>query len=196
MLEKGEKHEENEVEQVEEFLPEDVEIEIGEEEESMGTKLKNLREKLSACEDEKRNHLEEIQKIRADFLNSRRRLEEQLALDKERATDKILYELLNLVDSFDTAMIDKELWETIDKKWRIGIEGIHAKLLALLKSNNVIPTDPTGLQFNPAEHEAVSNANVNDDAQVDTIIAVLQKGFKRNDSVMRPAKVVVGVKKH
>ncbi len=196
MVEKGEKHEENEVVSEDEFLPEDVEIEVGEEEESMGGKLKNLREKLSACDEEKRNHLEEIQKIRADFLNSRRRLEEQLALDKERATDKILYELLTLVDSFDTAMIDKELWETIDKKWRTGIEGIHAKLLALLKSNNIIPTDPIGLPFNPVEHEAVSNAPVADDAQVDTIVAVLQKGFKRNDSVMRPAKVVVGVKTH
>ena len=194
MVEKGEKHEENEVVREDEFLPEDVEIEVGEEEESMGGKLKKLREKLSACEEEKRNHLEEIQKIRADFMNSRRRLEEQLALDKERATDKILYELLTLVDSFDTAMIDKELWETIDKNWRVGIEGIHSKLLALLKSNNVIPTDPTGFPFNPVEHEAVANAPVQDDAQVDTIVAVLQKGFKRNDSVMRPAKVVVGVK--
>jgi len=172
----------------------DSEIEVGEEESSLKDKIKVLREKLATCEEEKRKNLEELQRGRADFLNSKRRLEEQLARDKERATDKILSELLTLVDSFDTAMIDTALWNSIDARWRTGVEAIHTKLLAMLKSNNVIPTDPIGQKFNPEEHEAISNVPVTDDADIDTIIAVLQKGFKRNETMIRPAKVVVGTK--
>ncbi len=189
MVEKGQKYEENDDVHIE-----DVEIEADEQDETTQNKLKILREKLSVCEDDKRKHLEELQRVRADFLNSKRRLDEQFLRDKERATDKILFELITLVDSFDTAMIDKELWGTIDKRWRVGVEAIHTKLLALLKSNNVVAVNPLGSPFNPEEHEAVSNNTVTDASQIDTVIAVLQKGFKRNDTVIRPAMVVVGTK--
>ncbi len=178
----------------EETLPEDIELEDGEEEARTTDKLKALREKLRTCEEEKRGFHEELQRARADFLNSKRRLEEQLARDKERAADKILIELLTLVDSFDTAMADKTLWNSVDERWRGGVEAIHNKLLSVLKSSGVVPLDPTGQSFNPEEHEAVSNNTVEDDHDVDRILAVLQKGFKRNDTVIRPARVVVGTK--
>jgi molecular chaperone GrpE len=161
---------------------------------TLAQKLKHAREKLRICEDEKRAHLEELQRVRADFLNSKRRLEEQFIRDKERAADKLLVELLTLVDSFDTAMLDRTRWESIDATWRSGIEGIHAKLLSLLKSNNVEIVDPTGEVFNPNEHEAVSNRSVTDGAEVGKIVAVLQKGFKRHETLLRPARVVVGEK--
>ena len=92
-------------------------------------------------------------------------------------------------------MIDKELWETIDEKWRIGVEAIHSKLLSILKGNNVEPFDPVGLIFNPEEHEAVGSAPAPDDEHIEKILTVLQKGFKRNSTIMRPAKVIVGHKK-
>lgn len=171
---------------------EDIDLEV--EEAGMKDKLKALREKLKACEEEKQKAQDDLQRTRADFLNSRRRLEEQLERDKERATDKILGELITLIDSFDTAMMDKALWESTDEKWRVGVEAIYAKLLGILGSKNVTATDPLGLPFNPEEHEAVSNTIVEDDAQVDTVVAVLQKGFQRNGTLLRPAKVVVGTK--
>lgn len=182
----------------EEFVVEDDvsgdDIDLETEEAGMNDKLKQLREKLRSCEEEKQRAQDDLQRARADFLNSRRRLEEQLERDKERSTDKILGELITLIDSFDTAMIDKVLWESTDQKWRTGVEAIYAKLLGILQSKNVTATDPVGLPFNPEEHEAVSNTIVEDDAQVDTITAVLQKGFVRNGTLLRPAKVVVGTK--
>ena len=194
MVEKNDIHNEDELVANDEILPEDIELDAEGEEIHAQTKLKQLREKLKVCEEEKRKHLEDLQRTKADFLNSKRRLDEQLQRDKERATDKILMELLTLVDSFDTAMVDKTLWDTIDARWRVGVEAIHTKLLSILKSNNVESIDPHGERFNPEEHEAVSNSPVTDDTQVDTIIAVLQKGFKRNGTIIRPARVVVGTK--
>lgn len=178
----------------EENITDNNDFDIEDDDESSKDKIRLLKEKLKASEEEKRTYLDDLQRTRADFLNSKRRLEEQLARDKERATDKILFELLTLVDSFDTAMADTRLWKTIDEKWRSGVEGIHAKLLSILKGNNVEQFDPTGLAFNPEEHEAIANTEVTDDADVEKVLTVLQKGFKRNDTTIRPAKVIVGTK--
>ena len=172
--------------------PDDVTIE--DTEEMTKEKLRALREKLKACETEKMAHLEDLQRARADFLNSRRRLEEQLFRDRERAVDDILRELLALSDSFDTAMADTSLWEAIDERWRSGVEAINAKLHSVLKSYSVESIDPIGQPFNPGEHEAVSNQEVAEEAE-DRVVKVLQKGYKRGPDILRPAKVVVGVRK-
>ncbi len=194
MLKKHDIEEEDEMFAEDAILPEDTDVELGEEEALLGDKLKSLRKKLAECESEKQKYLEDMQRARADFLNSRRRLEEQLMRDKERATDTILEELLVVADSFDTAMADTARWESVNTTWRTGIEAIHATLLSILKRNNVTALNPLNSHFNPEEHEAVSNSVVDDDAQVDVVIAVLQKGYKRNDDIIRPARVVVGTK--
>ena len=194
MVDMNHKNEDDDVIVDDESLPENLDIDLEAEDATLRDKLKTLRSKLLSCEEEKRKHLEELQRTRADFLNSRRRLEEQLERDKERAADKILMELLVLIDSFDTAMSDKALWEAIEPKWRTGVEAIHTKLLAILKSNQVTPIDPIGEIFNPEEHEAVSNTVVANDNDVEKIMAVLQRGFKRKDTIIRPARVVVGTK--
>lgn len=191
MFEKHDVHEEEII--ANEELEVHDEVELEEEEGNYVAKLKTLREKLRMCEEGKQKHLEDLQRARADFLNSRRRLEEQSLKDKERATDKLILELLTLADSFTMAMNDKD-WETLDAKWKHGIEAIEAKLTSILKSTNVTSVNPIGETFNPEEHEAVGNAPVEDDAQVDHIITVLQKGYKRGDDMLRPARVIVGTK--
>ena len=195
MVHKKDSHDEEDIISEEENIAEISDIDLETEDESLTDKIKSLRTKLVASEDERKKSQDDLQRTRADFLNSKRRLEEQLARDKERSTDKILFELLTLIDSFDTAMADKKLWETIDEKWRVGVEAIHTKLLSILKSNNVEQFDPTGQSFNPEEQEAVSSVVVSDEDQIEKVIAVLQKGFKRNETIIRPVKVVVGSKK-
>lgn len=174
------------------FEPEDTELE--DEELLSKDKLKSLRDKLKLSEEERKKCQDDLQRTKADFLNSRKRLEEQLARDKERATDKLIVELLTLADSFDMAMLDKELWGAMDTRLKTGIEAIQAKLSSILAGNNITAISPEGEMFDPNEHEAVSNSPVTDDGDVDKIIAVLQRGYKRNDDIIRPARVVVGTK--
>ncbi len=191
-----EKDTEHELEPTEdaENLPENQdEIELETAEELSGNKLKELREKLKVCEEEKRQHLEDLQRAKADFLNSRRRLEEQLARDRERAKDGILEELLTLSDSFETALADPRFGDA-DEQWRTGIEAIYAKLVGVLKGNGVEPIEALGKPFDPAEHEAVSSITVENSGHEETVVAVLQKGWKRGETVLRPAKVTVGTK--
>ena len=179
-----EKHIDEEV--LEEIPAEDVEIEDMEEAE--GNKLKSLREKLRTCEEEKRSHLEELQRTKADFLNTKRRLEESLQRDKERITEKHVEALLPLADSFDMAMGDPS-WETCDEKWRKGIEGVFAQLQNILKGYGAERTGAEGETFNPEMHEAVSSG----EGEEGKVIGVLQAGYKIGDRIIRPAKVIVGV---
>lgn len=173
-------------------LPED--IELADVEEAAAGKLKELRDKLKVCEKEKMEHLENLQRAKADFLNSRKRLEEQLLRDKVHIKMDFVEGLLPLCDSFEAAMSDPA-WGACDEKWRGGIEAIHAQLMAILKNHDVEEISGVGAPFNPHEHQAVSNAEVEDTAKADTVIEVLQKGYKVEEHVIRPARVTVGITK-
>lgn len=155
-------------------------------------KIQKLKDQLRQCKREKAQYLEDLQRSKADFLNSKKRLEEQYKLDSQRSEDKILLDILPLVDSFDSAMGNTEAWEQCDEHWRKGIEAIYAQLMAVLKDHNVDEIGRVGSAFDPKSHEAVSSQDVEDKSKKDTVVAVLQKGFKRNDTVIRPARVIVG----
>jgi molecular chaperone GrpE len=152
-------------------------------------KISVLRGKLKECEAEKMKHLEELQRVRADFLNSKRRLEEQLARDTERITERVLIDFLPLLDSFDTALQGSE--ETHTDAWKKGVIAMHAQFTSLLKSYRINEIETVGKPFDPYEHEAVGSRPTGEDEIPDTVIQVLQKGYKREDVVIRPAKVII-----
>ena len=160
--------------------------------------IHSLREKLKVCESDKRNILEESQRGKADFLNARRRLEEERKRDGERARIAHVEELIPLCDSFEVAMANKEQWEKVDPVWRKGIEGISAQLNNLLNSYQVKVLNPTGETFNPHLHEAISTFAVADTVKHDKVVAVVQRGYSllKSDGTLeliRPARVVIGV---
>lgn len=173
-----------------------VDPELEEVEDAADTKLKKLREKLKACEAEKMEHLENLQRTKAEFLNSKKRLEEERLRDKERAVEAQIIKLLPLCDSFHMAMADTDAWEAIDPTWRKGVEGIHNQLQSILDSYGVTQVDPAGEDFDPEQHEAMSNVPVDDTAQHGKIVQVLQNGFVRTagdtQTLLRPARVMVG----
>ena len=194
MEDKIDKNSNKEVVLEEEIIADEADLEDASENNKCAQKLKKLRKKLEESEESKREFHEELQRARADFLNSKRRLEEQFAKDKERANNTIITELLSLADTFDTAKADTERWEAVDEKWRQGIEAIHSRLVSILANHNVKELDPKGEIFNPEEHEAVSKVEVGDDKQIDVVVEVLQKGYRKNSTIIRPARVIVGTK--
>lgn len=179
------------------------EIEINEPElidleEKQGTFNNTLRDKLKACEAEKKDLLEEIGRAKADFLNARRRMEEDRKRDRERATIEHIETLIPLCDSFSVAMSNKEVWEKADENWRRGIEGINAQLNNILTQHNVVTISPLGEVFDPRQHEALSTTPTDDKNQHDHIVTVIQNGYalKKSDGnteLIRPARVVIGV---
>ena len=171
-------------------------IELADEEASTGNKLKQLRQKLTKCDEEKRAILEETAREKADFLNARRRLEGERALDKIRFTKKHIEALLPLCDSFEMARADKDAWEKADEHWRKGIEGIHTQLTKLVESYGVTVINPIEQDFDPHKHEAIGTTPVTDVSLDNKVVHVLQKGYEiRIDDkveVIRPARVTTG----
>lgn len=178
-----------EIEEITDEMTDSTEPELEEIEELEEGKLKKVQDKLKVAEEEKRKALEELALAKADFLNGRKRLEEEKQRGVERQKTKDIEALLPLCDSFTMAMADKDAWEAADERWRKGIEGIHAQLQQILLSHNVESIDPTGEVFNPELHEAISTTE--SDAPADTITQTMQLGYKMGDTIIRHAKVII-----
>jgi molecular chaperone GrpE len=65
---------------------------------------------------------------------------------------------------------------------------VHSELIAVLERNGVEQFNPAGDRFDPAEHEALS---VRDDGEPGLVLDVVEKGYRANGTVLRPARVVV-----
>ncbi len=171
-------------------------IELQDEEATGAQKLKQLRQKITNLDEEKRQIMEEAAREKADFLNARKRLEGERALDKIRYTKKHIEALLPLADSFEMARANKEAWEKADETWRKGIEGIHTQLQKLIESYGVTVINPEGETFDPHKHEAIGMTPVTDKDKHDTVTNVLQKGYEIDAAgtmeVIRPARVTTG----
>ncbi len=187
MVDKNELHDDDIVrdEEASDALDQDLELEA--EEELTQEKFKKLRQKLKVSESEKRAALEESARIRADFLNSKRRLEEQFKTDKERVTFRVVEDFLPLMDSFEMALGAREE----GGEWRKGVEAMHAQFLNILKGYDIHEIASAGSPFNPHEHEAVSSQKGTQGETPDTVLHVLQKGYKRGDTIIRPARVII-----
>ena len=159
-------------------------------EQAEGQKIKSLKKKLKAVETEKKQLLEDLQRAKADFLNTKKRLEEERERDRNKSAEGHIRDLLPLCDSFELAKQDKEAWEKIDASWRQGMDAIHSQLKSILEANQVEPIEPIGQPFDPARHEAVE-VRADEKVATDTVLAVVQTGYIIGDSVIRPAKVTI-----
>jgi len=190
-------NEHEEFEEVTDEMTDTTEPELEEIEELSNNKLKDLREKIARLDTEKKELLEETQRAKAEFLNARRRLEEERVTDRLRSKKQHAEELLPLCDSFQMAMGNTEVWEKADKAWRTGIEGINMQLMNILSSYGVTAVEPIGEPFDPYKHEAVGTEVVDDEKLQDTVVSVLQRGYEITQNgttdMIRPARVTTGM---
>ncbi|MCB9819344.1 nucleotide exchange factor GrpE [Candidatus Nomurabacteria bacterium] len=162
---------------------EDESLEI--EEETSADKLKRLREKLKLAEKDKMSALEELQRARADFLNARRRLDEEKINDRTRMTAGLIEDILPLADSFDMALQDPA-FETASENLKKGLQGIYLQLSSILKNYGAEAFGKTGDEFDPNLHEALA-----DNGNGSVVKDVILKGYKMGDKIIRHAKVTV-----
>ena len=66
---------------------------------------------------------------------------------------------------------------------------MHSELIAVLERNGVEQFDPAGDKFDPAEHEALVDAR--EDGEPGLVLDVVEKGYRSNGTILRPARVVV-----
>jgi molecular chaperone GrpE len=146
-----------------------------------------LEEKEEAEEDSQQpeDYLALAQRIQADFENYRKRAAKEAALAGQRAKSGLLRELLPVVDNLERALASAEEGE---QHLADGVRLVHAELIAVLERNGVEQFDPAGDRFDPTEHEALS---VRADGEPGMVLDVVEKGYRANGAILRPARVVV-----
>lgn len=168
----------------------ETDIDLEEIEGREGAKVAKIAKKLKVAESEKGKLHDEVQRLKADFLNSKRRLLEQQKTEVMRTTHTIITELLPLADSFDLAMKDTASWEACDENWRAGILGIQSQLMSIFKRHGVVKIGQAGDAFDPELHEAVGTED-RDNTESGIILEVLQSGYTLKDALLRPARVII-----
>lgn len=126
----------------------------------------------------------------ADAQNIRRRSELDVEKAHKFALEKFTKELLPVVDSLEKALESSAGDNESTAVLREGVEMTLTLLTSGLKKFNVKQIDPMGEPFDPAHHEAVSMIDA-PDAEPNSVIVVIQKGYTLNDRLVRPAMVMV-----
>jgi molecular chaperone GrpE len=150
--------------------------------------MAELRQQLIAAEQEALENRAGWQRATADFLNFRRRTEQDREQNLGLANESLLSKLLVIADDFDRAVTQLPA-ELQGQGWTEGIVAIDRKLRLLLESEGVTPITAEGQPFDPREHEAV--VQVESDVPEGTVTAELQRGYRIRDRVLRPAMVAV-----
>ena len=176
-------------ETLEEALEEQNEVAEGEIVEVSTDDREALEEELTKARSEAAEYLEGWQRARAEFANYKKRVERDQALVYQNAASSVIRRYVEVIDDLERALKNRPQ-EGEGLSWAGGIELIYRKFLAILESEGVTQTDPTGEMFDPNLHEAVTSED-SPDHESGEIIEVLQKGYLIGDRVLRPAMVRV-----
>ena len=143
---------------------------------------------LQTLERERDELLDTSRRIQADFENYRKRvLREQTAL-VERSTERLVEQILPVLDSFELAVLSLGGAEVDLSKVRKGVELVYAELIAVLEKAGLSRIEGPGQAFDPTEHEAV----LHDEGDGDPMVAdVMRAGWRLKGRVLRPAMVKV-----
>jgi molecular chaperone GrpE len=145
-----------------------------------------LEERLAALEAERDEYLSDLKRVAADFENYRKRA----ARDQEglvaRAHERLVKELLPVLDDLERALAAAEEHE--EAKLEEGVRLVHAELAAALEREGLAEIETNG-RFDPHVHEALLS-QPSEEAE-GSVLEVVQKGYRLGDRVVRPARVVI-----
>jgi molecular chaperone GrpE len=142
---------------------------------------------LAVARRERDEYLDLARRAQADFENYRKRAAREAAAAGERARGGLVRELLPVVDNLERALgsageAERHLAE--------GVALVHSELIAVLERNGIEQFDPSGEAFDPTFHEALSTRS-EEGAKPGVVLDVVEKGYRSNGQVLRPARVVV-----
>ncbi len=154
------------------------------------SKSKSKKDKHSEALEKAKQEIEElkstVQRTQADFMNFKRRTEKEKQDITVFANEKIIIELLGVVDNFERAL---NTFEDKESSMYSGVSMIRNQIEELLKKYEVEEIATDG-KFDPNFHHAVMQES-GDESEM--ILEVFQKGYKIKDKVIRPAMVKVSM---
>jgi molecular chaperone GrpE len=141
---------------------------------------------LDALRSENEELISTLQRLQADFENFRKRAQRDQDALVARAGERIVKELLPVLDDLERALEAAESHE--EAKLEDGVKLVHRQLEQLLEKEGLAPVETDG-KFDPNVHEALLTQP--SESEEGSVIEVLQKGYRLGDRVLRPARVVV-----
>lgn len=126
---------------------------------------------------ERDDYLLQLQHLKADFDNYRKRVLKQQGEQVERAAEGLVAKLLEVLDTFDLALAHD-----------VGFDQVHGALMGVLEKEGLERLDPVGEPFDPNESDAVAH----EEGDGGPVVAdVLRAGYRWKGRVLRPAMVKV-----
>jgi molecular chaperone GrpE len=145
-----------------------------------------LEERLAALEAERDEYLNDLKRVAADFDNYRKRAARDQESLVARAHERLIKELLPVLDDLERALAAAEEHE--EAKLEEGVRLVHQELKSALDREGLAEIETNG-RFDPHVHEALLSQP--SDAEEGSVLEVVQKGYRLGDRVVRPARVVV-----
>jgi len=147
-------------------------------------KLEELQKKYDELNN---SHL----RLHADFDNYRKRTVKEKAEIIRSGGDRVLSEIISLVDDFERAL--SAAHESSDRDAVMeGIDLIYSKFISFLQQNGVKEIEAIGQQFDADKFEAVTTIPAMEESQKGMVVDCILKGYMLNDKVLRFPKVIVG----
>ncbi len=147
-----------------------------------------VEKKLATAEKEKKENWDKYLRAVADLENVRKRTKRELEDAKFETKNKVLKEMLPVVDNLERAI--EHASKSEEKNPIIeGIQLVLRQFTAAFERLDVTPVEALGQPFDPNLHEAISQQD--SDEPAGTVVQVLQRGYRAGDRLLRPALVVV-----
>jgi molecular chaperone GrpE len=150
--------------------------------EQLEVELETARQDVEAAE-------EAMLRMQADMENLRKRLFREHEKSRKRALERLMLDLLPVRDSLELGLQAADQATTVEAL-KEGKQLIMKMLTKVMTDHGLETIDPAGERFDPELHEAMSTMP-SPEHEENTVIDVLEKGYKLNDRLLRPAKVIV-----
>lgn len=147
-------------------------------------KLAKLRAELAECRQEKQEYMDGWQRAKADYVNATKRFSDDLKTAELRGKIRAVETLLPAFDALERAKDHGEVPE--------GFLAIARQLESAFSALGLEAIGTAGEPFDPMLHEALGQDAVESKEQDDTVTAVLEKGWRVGQTIIRAAKVRIG----
>lgn len=124
----------------------------------------------------------DLQRLQAEYINYRKRVERDRSLSHELAIGSVLNELLPILDDIDRAKEHGEL--------EGGFKAVAERLMNITNKIGLQPFGEVGTAFDPQIHEAIMHSTSGEVTEP-TATSILQPGYKFKNRILRPARVAV-----
>jgi molecular chaperone GrpE len=145
-------------------------------------------DQLEAAQAQAQEWQDRYLRLHAEWDTYRRRTTEQRAEEKARATEKLVDDLIPVLDDFDRTVAYAE--QNGEEGLLDGVKAVQTKLVDALVKSGLTVIDPAGEAYDALEAQAVGTVP-DEEAFDETVRDVYQKGYKMGKKVLRPAMVTI-----